>query len=126
MLNGQANAHPCGVAPNKNKLLLPDAIFYMSERLHLLHLEYCSLRQCPGQREVAYFSVKSVLNGACPIEIVNSDLVDQRTAERVINALVFLAAQCHCNGSAQNLALLCSLEFFQSLLLRGLKQGNDR
>lgn len=60
-----------------------------------------------GPKIIHDFSVKGLLNVACDIYFTNHNLfVYKRTTEHLIHARVFLAVQCHCSGSAQNLTFL--------------------
>lgn len=91
-----------------------------------LEVEWRWLRQHPGQRRADQFIVKSFMNVACTIGISNrGPLIYDPMAKCRIDVLVFLAVMCDGHGWAHDLTHLFSVEFFQSLQLRGLKQGDE-
>lgn len=74
------------------------------------------------KEDLEYFSFMSGLNGACITDIASHHfLVDEHTVNHVIDAFVFLAVRCHCDGLAKNSVRLFKFELFLDLHLRALK-----
>lgn len=78
------------------------------------------------ERRLEVFSLKSLLDVACDMDIPSPKLrVKERAKEKLIDLPVFLGRQCHGNAREQNLAHFFSPELFQALQMEGLKQKNE-
>lgn len=85
-----------------------------------------AVRQRPAQRGPHDRSFKSFLNRAhTNYTEICAFCAFKQIAKPLSHFLDTLALQCHRNGNAQNLAHSVSLEFFQSLQSRWLKQGDE-
>lgn len=91
-----------------------------------LLLERCWPTRRAFQRSLKNFSVKSLLDADRTIELTNREhFVTESMTRLVIDAIIFLAAQSHCNGCVQNVVHYCSPKLCQALHLWWLKQGQE-
>lgn len=100
----------------KNIQLLRNWIFYEQKQMEKdLHLQWCVQRQCPGQKGLDYFSAMSLLNLSFTNEKANWELsISEHPGKHVVDTVVFLIVQCHCNGRSQNSVHLFNPASFQS------------
>lgn len=87
--------------------------------IEILHISLHLLKQHPDQKRLKHFRVKSLLNVACTTVITSCELiVDEQLMYHVMDALIFLKAQCHCNEPGLSLSTIIGLNFFQALCIK--------